>query len=148
MAVAARTFTVGGGTHLTCWLGVAAYPHPAEDRDSLVTAADQAMYVAKCLGRNQVRAVTDPALAALQTAQSTGDSREETALAGTVEALAMLVAVRDCYSGQHTQEVARLATRLALALGLDAAEARMVGLAGRLHDLGKVAVLDAILQKH
>jgi diguanylate cyclase (GGDEF)-like protein len=146
-AVAACTLTVGGGTHLTCSLGIAAYPHNAEDRDSLVAAADQAMYVAKCLGRNQVRAASDPAVAALQTAQRTGDSREETALAGTVEALAMLVAVRDCYTGQHTQEVARLAVRLALALGLNPAEARMVGLAGRLHDLGKVAVPDAVLQK-
>jgi two-component system, cell cycle response regulator len=147
VAVAACTFTVGGGTHLTCSLGVAAYPHDAEDRDSLVTAADQAMYVAKCLGRNQVRAASDPAVAALRTAQHTSGSREETALAGTVDALAMLVAVRDCYAGQHTQEVATLAARLALARGLDAAEARMVGLAGRLHDLGKVAVPDAVLQK-
>ena len=40
-----------------------------------------------------------------------------------------------------------LTTRLALALGLDTSEAYMLGLAGRLHDVGKVAVPDAVLQK-
>jgi len=43
--------------------------------------------------------------------------------------------------------VAALTTRLALALGLDAAQARMVGLAARLHDIGKVGVPDTVLQK-
>jgi response regulator RpfG family c-di-GMP phosphodiesterase len=37
--------------------------------------------------------------------------------------------------------------RLAMALGLTAAEAQMVSIAGRLHDVGKVAVSDSILRK-
>ncbi len=145
-AVAAHPFSVGGGVHLTCSVGLATYPHDATTRDDVITAADRAMYAAKRLGRNQARAAADPAAMAL--AAIGGDSsREETALVGTVEALAALVDARDSYTGQHAQAVATLALRVALALGLDASEARMVGLAARLHDVGKVVVPDAILRK-
>jgi diguanylate cyclase (GGDEF)-like protein len=145
--IAAHAFAVGGGAHLTASIGLAAYPADAEGRDGLVEWADRAMYAAKRLGRNQVRLSNDPAVAAQQLEVEGGSSREEMALAGTVEALAALVEARDQYTGQHTHEVATLTMRLALSLGLDASEARIVGLAGRLHDVGKVMIPDAILQK-
>ena len=146
-AVAGQVFAIGGGIHLTCPIGVAAYPHDAPDRAAVVGAADGAMYAAKRLGRNQVRAAGDRAVEALLATLDVGGSREEAALVGTVEALVALVGVRDLYTGRHTHDVASLAMRMALALGLDAAEARLVGLAGRLHDVGKVGVPDAVLQK-
>src|SRR5205807_9295617 len=98
-------------------------------------------------GRNQARHASDPAVAALAAANEAADARQEAALVGTVEALAALVAARDHYTGRHTHEVAALAMRLALTLGLDTSDVRMVGLAGRLHDVGKVAIPDAVLQK-
>jgi diguanylate cyclase (GGDEF)-like protein len=146
MAVSARMFQVGGGVHLTCSIGVASYPQDAAERDSLVERADRAMYAAKRLGRNQVRAADDAAVRAMLEAEGMG-SREAAALAGTVEALAALVEARDHYTGQHTQRVAALTMRLALMLKLDATQAHLVGLAARLHDVGKVAIPDAILQK-
>jgi diguanylate cyclase (GGDEF)-like protein len=146
-AVAGHTFPAGGGVHLTCSIGVATYPSDGVDRDELVAAADRALYVAKRLGRNQARAAADPAVPMLSVADQPATSREESALLGTVEALAALVEARDHYTGQHTHAVALLTLRLALALGLDAAQARMVSLAGRLHDVGKVAIPDAVLQK-
>ena len=146
-AVAAQIFSIGGGVRLTCTIGIAAYPFDSEERDGLIRAADQAMYAAKKLGRNQVRTAKDPAVIALAIEPGEAGSREEAALAGTVEALATLVEARDHYTGQHTRQVARLTLQLALALGLDASEAYMIGMAGRLHDVGKVAVPDAVLQK-
>ncbi len=145
--VAAHPFAVGGGLHLTCSIGVAVYPVDAEECDGLVAAADGALYAAKCLGRNQVRASSEAAVAALESTAHVDGSRADVALTGMVEALATLVAARDQYTGQHTQAVAALAVEMALALGLAAAEARMVGVAGWLHDIGKVAVPDAVLQK-
>jgi HD-GYP domain-containing protein (c-di-GMP phosphodiesterase class II) len=68
-------------------------------------------------------------------------------LTGAAEALAALVAARDGCAGAHTEDVSALALQLAVACGLTAAEAHMLGLAGRLHDIGKVAVPDAILHK-
>src|SRR2546430_10925073 len=42
-AVAAHTFNVGGGLHLTCSLGIASYPVQAQEREGLLSVADPAM---------------------------------------------------------------------------------------------------------
>ena len=146
-AVAAHAFTMGGGMSLTCSIGIATFPGDARERDGLVICADQAMYAAKKLGRNQVRSASDPATLALSKSNVEQGSREDVALSGIVEALNALVEAHDHYTGQHTRRVAALATRLALVLGLDATEARMIGLAGRLHDIGKIGISDAVLKK-
>ncbi len=54
--VESHTFTFEGGSiRRTISAGVAAYPHPRiEHREALVKAADDALYVAKELGRNRV----------------------------------------------------------------------------------------------
>ncbi|HVB72283.1 MAG TPA: diguanylate cyclase [Ktedonobacteraceae bacterium] len=145
--IASHAFSMGGGMSLTCSIGIATFPDDASDRDGLVTCADQAMYAAKRLGRNQVRAASDPASLAFSINNHVHSSREEAALLGTVEALTALVEAHDEYTGQHTRRVAVLATHVALALGLDHTEARMIGLAGRLHDVGKVGISDSVLQK-
>ncbi|GAC1566770.1 MAG: hypothetical protein NVS3B14_10680 [Ktedonobacteraceae bacterium] len=145
--VASHAFTMGGGMSLTCSIGIATFPDDAGDRDGLVTCSDQAMYAAKRLGRNQVRAASDPAALAFSINNHAQGSREEMALLGTVEALTALVEAHDQYTGQHTRRVAKLATQVALAFGLDTTEARMIGLAGRLHDVGKIGIPDSVLQK-
>jgi diguanylate cyclase (GGDEF)-like protein len=146
-AVAAHTFSVGGGLHLTCSLGMASCPTHAQARESLLSAADHAMYGAKRFGRNQVRAANDPAVLALFSESQREKGREEAALVGMVEALVTLVEARDYSTGRHSQQVADLVFRLARALGLPPSEAQMIALAGRLHDVGKVAIPDGVLQK-
>ena len=146
-AVAAHTFRVGGGLYLTCSVGMASCPVHAQEREGLLSAADHAMYGAKRFGRNQVRAANDPAVLALFSESYVEEGREEAALVGMVEALVTLVEARDDSTGRHSHQVADLAFRLALALGLAPAEAQMIALAGRLHDIGKVAIPDGVLQK-
>ncbi len=145
--VAAHTFAAGAGLHLTCSVGVAVYPTDGDTREQLIMAADQAMYAAKMLGRNQVRGVGEPAVRALAVQTARATTWEEHALVGAVEALARVVEARDHSTGEHTQEVGRLVEHMALSVGMDAADARMMARAGRLHDVGKVAVPDAILLK-
>lgn len=145
LAIASRGFSFGGA-HVTCSIGVAAFPNDGEDRDTLIARADDSLYAAKRLGRNQVRAATDPVVATLAT-QNPSDPIEAATLVATVEALAALVEARDEGTGDHTQQVANLMLRLAVAMGMDTSEAHMVSLAGRLHDIGKVAVPDTILRK-
>lgn len=146
-AVSFHAFEISGGLHLTCSIGIASYPEHALDQDALISAADQAMYGAKRLGRNQVRVVNDAAVAALLSEQATEGGREETALRGTVEALVTLVEERDASLGHHSQQVGDLTRQLALALGMSPEEAENLALAALLHDIGKIAISDAILQK-
>ena len=51
------------------------------------------------------------------------------------------------YSPESPDEAARLTVRVALALGCGVTEAHQIGIAGRLHDVGKVTIPDAILRK-
>ena len=68
----------------------------------------------------------------------------------THEALASLVEVvelRDPYTAGHSRRIAKTARLLALRLGLTAEEADVIESAGRVHDIGKVAIDSAILSK-
>lgn len=144
-AVAEHRFLAGGGLHLTCSIGVSGFRVEAEDTERLVTLADQALYTAKKLGRNQVRADGDPAVTALL--DSAEEPRDALALAGTIEALAATVAARDPGRASHAERLAGVALDLGLACGLHPAEARLLSLVARVHDLGTVAISDAILHK-
>jgi putative nucleotidyltransferase with HDIG domain len=78
---------------------------------------------------------------------SAGFEPNERATVAAVEALAMLVDSRDTGTNEHSCRVAELSEALALALGCCPERARDVFLAGKLHDVGKVAVPDSILRK-
>jgi HD-GYP domain-containing protein (c-di-GMP phosphodiesterase class II) len=65
----------------------------------------------------------------------------------TVIALADAVDRKDAYARGHSEAVARVAQQLALKMGYSAAAAERVGIAGRLHDIGKIDVPDAVLCK-
>lgn len=145
-AVAMQPFEVGGGLSMSCSIGIACYPSHEQTREELLKAADQAMYGAKKLGRNQARLADDPAVLALASDASEG-GREETALMGTVKALMELVAARDSGTSQRSQQVLPLITQIAAALGLSQEEIQMVSLAGQMYDIGKIAIPDAILCK-
>jgi len=66
---------------------------------------------------------------------------------GAVDALALLVDIRDKGTSEHSLHVAKLAQRLALELDCTPEQARAVYLGAKLHDIGKVAVADTILHK-
>jgi len=66
------------------------------------------------------------------------------------EALAHLVGlleVRDAYTAGHSERVGIIARLLAIRLGLTADEADVIARAGRVHDIGKLVIDPAIIQK-
>jgi putative two-component system response regulator len=65
----------------------------------------------------------------------------------TLELLARAGEFRDDDTGQHTQRVGVMAATLAQRIGLPADQVRLIQQAARLHDIGKVAIPDAILLK-
>ncbi|MDX6542118.1 MAG: hypothetical protein QOI71_3728 [Gaiellales bacterium] len=71
----------------------------------------------------------------------------EDARAGAVDALARLVDERHSNSGVHASNVADLAGRLAVEMGCEPSQSSAIRVAARLHDIGKIAIPDAILMK-
>jgi putative nucleotidyltransferase with HDIG domain len=65
----------------------------------------------------------------------------------TVRALAQAVDMRDPYTGNHTERVTQYALMLAHELGLSAGERNQIQIGAPLHDIGKIAIDDAILRK-
>ena len=61
--------------------------------------------------------------------------------------LAQAAEFRDDATGQHTRRVGRLSAELAALLGFDAPMVELIGAAAPLHDIGKIAIPDAILLK-
>jgi putative two-component system response regulator len=64
-----------------------------------------------------------------------------------IHSLVRTMEERDPYTAGHSQRVRRYALALARELGLDQKQRRRLSLAARLHDIGKVAIADAILLK-
>jgi hypothetical protein len=62
-------------------------------------------------------------------------------------AMADAIDARDPYTAQHSQRVTDLSVRIAEVYGLRAQEIDRVELAARVHDLGKIGISDAILNK-
>ena len=71
----------------------------------------------------------------------------ERAFTTTLAALTSTVEAKDDYTAAHGQDVAGMSERVALRIGLTVAEARDVGYAAMLHDVGKIAVPSEILLK-
>lgn len=69
------------------------------------------------------------------------------AFVGTLAALVNAIDAKDPYTRGHSQRVAALARDLALKHGVSAEEARLVHVAGLVHDIGKIGVSEAILLK-
>lgn len=63
------------------------------------------------------------------------------------ESLGRAVDAKDAWTCAHSEEVAVVAQILALNMGFTPAQAEIVHLAGHLHDIGKIGIPDAILQK-
>ncbi|MGI8927684.1 MAG: HD-GYP domain-containing protein [Tepidiformaceae bacterium] len=67
--------------------------------------------------------------------------------AASLAALEAAMAAKDEYTHDHMGRVAEYAAAIARELGLEAASIAVVEAAGRIHDIGKVAIPDAVLLK-
>ncbi len=64
-----------------------------------------------------------------------------------MKAIASLIDAKDGYTHKHSERVSAFGVRLARHLGFDADSRAVVELSGLLHDVGKIGVPDAILNK-
>ena len=68
-------------------------------------------------------------------------------LMGLVRCLTAAIDAKDPYTWGHSERVARIGVRLGQQMGLPAAFLSDLYLAGLLHDIGKIGIRDAVLQK-
>jgi diguanylate cyclase (GGDEF)-like protein len=122
--------------------------------DRLIRAADQAMYTAKSLGRNQTYVFREPDEdARVLGAPITSAGRERALEVGAIgrraaeEALTALVSPLPHYRGKPSSLIATIAVEMARDLALPPQEVERIRVASLLHDIGKVAVPDEILDK-
>ena len=138
--------SVEGAPIITVSLGVASFPAHGASAAEILRAADSAMYDAKALGRNRT-VVFSSRHAAIRSERTERAQAGWEGFLGSVLALAVAVDARDPSTHQHSQAVARYAAGIAAQLGLDGDRVEEVRIAGLLHDVGKVGVPDAVLQK-
>ncbi len=74
--------------------------------------------------------------------------RREQAETSGLQALLAAIEARDAYTGDHSRSVVDLSVRVASELSLAARDVEQVEQVALLHDVGKVAVPDAVLQKN
>jgi len=72
---------------------------------------------------------------------------ERNLLFGAISSLARALNARDGYTRFHSDAVARLSVRIARRMRLANQDVERIYLAGQLHDIGKIGIPDAILQK-
>ena len=149
-------FSVEGNPSLsvTISIGIAGGVGQQLRVDQLVRDADAAMYSAKALGRNQTYIFAEPdedarvprapiSAAGRARAMEVGRAAREAATA----ALTSVIAPLPHYRGQPSALIASIVTTIGKQLDLPEVEIDRLRIAALLHDVGKVAVPEEILEK-
>ena len=148
------TIADGGTLRATISIGVAGDTGGQLRLERLVADADAAMYSAKSLGRNQTyifRAVNEESR--VRRAPIDRRHRERASKLGkwanarTTEALASALAPQPNHRGRPSDMIAALATGMAAEMGLPDTDIERIRFASLLHDVGKIALPEDILDK-
>jgi diguanylate cyclase (GGDEF)-like protein len=131
---------------LTISVGLAVSGADLRHAEPLLRAATRALFAAKKLGRDRCVIYDAGTLEPLIEALGRDDRRDSHHLSA-VMLLAETLDLRDAGTARHSQTVGRYAHALAAHLGFDPTRVERMGVAGILHDIGKLAVADAVLHK-
>jgi len=134
-----------GTMPITASFGISSWPIDGMTKEEIVTRADSALYQAKQRGRNR-------------TCLSSEVIKEQTTLIGLeleskaralsiIYALAATVDAKDHYTYGHSKKVSQYAVNVAEVLGLSQDRVNTIRAAGLLHDIGKIAIPDSVLNK-
>jgi diguanylate cyclase (GGDEF)-like protein/putative nucleotidyltransferase with HDIG domain len=135
------------GIMLTCSIGIACWRVDGITRETLIQAADKALYAAKSAGRNRVCLASKLEITESVQPETVLRADENDAIENIVYALAATVDTRDHYTFGHSKTVSRYATELATALGYTREGIKRIRAAALLHDIGKLSIPDNILSK-
>ncbi|MEO6577767.1 MAG: diguanylate cyclase [Candidatus Limnocylindria bacterium] len=143
-----------GTVKITISLGITGGRGAELQADMLVDRADAAMYAAKSLGRNRTYLFRDlDEGAVIRRAPISNERRNQATAIGqwasdtATQALASVLAPQPHHRGRPSDMIAALATGIGLEMGLPHEEIQRIRIAALLHDLGKIAVPEEILDK-
>ncbi|HUV04968.1 MAG TPA: diguanylate cyclase [Armatimonadota bacterium] len=148
-AVEKHRFTGQDGETIpvTVSLGVAQYPINSSEREGLIVAADLAMYQSKSIGRNRATAFNNDS----RTDKNADPYKLYLLLQATdmstIEAMAAAVDAKGRRYPGFSKAVLVHALALTQKLGWSEKEQNDVRIASLLHDIGKLGISDAILNK-
>jgi diguanylate cyclase (GGDEF)-like protein len=131
---------------VTVSLGVATYPDHGATAEAVLHAAAQGVAAAEQLGRDRT-VIYNPEIAGLVLAAEKRTADDRGSNLAAVLALTEVLDIRDAGTAVHSQTVGRYADMIARGLGLSDELVDRIRLAGVLHDVGKIAVPDAVLSK-
>ena len=149
-------FSVDGNTKLsvTISIGIVGGAGQQLRMETLVRDADAAMYSAKSLGRNQTYIFEEPDEDARVPRAPVSDAGRARAMEiglrardAATEMLTSFIAPLPHYRGQPSALIASIVVEMAHQLELPDAEVDRIRIAALLHDVGKVAVPEEILDK-
>ncbi len=130
---------------LSVSLGISSFPRHGVTGEQLLRCADQAMYLAKRLGRDRSVVYSSEVSKTMEVEPTEAAPKIEHVPAVLI--LAETLDLRDTGTAMHSQTVGRHAEMIAQALGFDEERVQRIRLAGLLHDIGKIGVPDPILRK-
>ncbi len=154
--VMAEPLRIAGGHEIraTISIGIAGGRGSGLQLDMLVDRADAAMYAAKSQGRNRTYLFRElDESAPVRRAPISPERRAQAAAIGqwasdtATQALASVLAPQPHHRGRPSDMIASLATGLALEMSLPREEIERIRIASLLHDLGKIAIPEEILDK-
>ena len=141
----ARTTLTEDGLDISVSFGIATFPRHGDSPDELLRAADQALYLAKRLGRDRSVIYSSEVAASLRASDESSAPAAEQLPAVLI--LAETLDLRDAGTALHSRTVGHYAESIAITLGLAPDHVERIRLAGLLHDIGKIGVPDPILRK-
>jgi putative nucleotidyltransferase with HDIG domain len=128
---------VGPVECMSAAVGLAEWKRPM-DVDELLALAGERLRRARKSGGGRVDAGGE---------RKTTASDDASGLQDVIAGLAGALLERDRYTGEHSESIVELATQVARGLALSDSEIEHVRAAALLHDIGKVAVSDMVLNK-
>jgi diguanylate cyclase (GGDEF)-like protein/putative nucleotidyltransferase with HDIG domain len=131
---------VGPVQTIAASVGVSSHEHGI-GAAALLAATERALADARGAGGGRVVPAwgSDP--------EGEGENAGRLARSDAVEVLMLALLERDRYTGEHSESVVEMAAAVATALGKGETEVEQLRSAALLHDIGKVGIPDAILNK-